>query len=150
MDITRFPGNAVGRSRSVTFDNLVFTVATAAGSPSLQEQTRQVLARIEQNLADAGSDKTRLLSATVYLADIAKKAEMDEVWNEWIGPENWPQRACVQLELSPGVLVEITASAPGGRFSALERRPRRAAICFPKRKVAIVPAGRPPSKPGGS
>lgn len=111
MDIQRFPGNAAGRSRAVAFGDLVFTVATAAGSPSLQEQTRQVLARIEQNLRDAGSDKTRLLSATVYLADITQKAEMDEVWNEWIGPDHWPQRACVQVGLSPGVLVEITIIA---------------------------------------
>src|SRR5205823_6419077 len=92
--------------------NLVFTVATAAGpSTSLQEQTRQVLARLEQNLADAGSDKTLLLSATVYLTDMTRKAEMDEVWNHWIGSENWPQRACVQAGLAPGVLVEITVIA---------------------------------------
>lgn len=110
MDIQRFPGNAPGRSRAVAFDNLVFTVATAPGSTSLQDQTRQVLARIQQNLRDAGSDKTRLLSATVYLADITKKAEMDEVWNEWIG-EHWPQRACAQAGLSPGVLIEITVIA---------------------------------------
>jgi enamine deaminase RidA (YjgF/YER057c/UK114 family) len=111
MNIQRFPGNAPGRSRAVAFDNLVFTVATASGSTSLQEQTRQVLARIEQNLVDAGSDKTRLLSATVYLTDISRKAEMDAVWNEWIGPENWPQRACVQVGLAPDTLVEITVIA---------------------------------------
>ena len=111
MTIQRFPGDAPGRSHAVAFDDLVFTVATAPDSTSLQEQTSQVLARIEQNLADAGSDKTRLLSATVYLADIARKAEMDEVWNVWIGPEHWPQRACVQVGLSPGVLVEITVIA---------------------------------------
>ncbi len=111
MDIQRFSGNAIGRSRAVAFDNLVFTVATASGSPSVAEQTRQVLARIEENLREAGSDKTRLLSATVYLTDIARKAEMDEVWNEWIGSEQWPQRACVQVGLSPGVLVEITVIA---------------------------------------
>src|SRR4051812_44552422 len=111
MDIQRFPGNAQGRSRAVAFENLVFSVATAPGSPSVQEQTRQVLARIEQSLLDGGSDRTRLLSATVYLADIARKAEMDDVWNAWIGPEHWPQRACVQVGLSPGVLVEITVIA---------------------------------------
>lgn len=111
MDIQRFPGNALGRSRTVAFNELVFTVATAPGSMSLQDQTRQMLARIEQNLRDADSDKTRLLSATVYMADITRKAEMDEVWNEWIGPEHWPQRACVQVGLSPGVLVEITVIA---------------------------------------
>src|SRR5262245_19060628 len=101
MDIQRFPGNAPGRSRAVAFENLVFTEATAPGSLSLPEQTRQVLARIDQNLSDAGSDKTRLLSATVYLTDISRKAEMDEVWNEWIGPDHWPQRACVQVALAP-------------------------------------------------
>src|SRR5207253_308278 len=74
MSIQRFAGNAAGRSRAVGFENLVFTVATAPGSASVQEQTHHVLARIEQNLADAGSDKTRLLSTTVYLADIASKA----------------------------------------------------------------------------
>ncbi len=112
MNIQRFPGGAVGRSRAVAFDNLVFTVSTAAGPVSLKEQTRQVLASIERNLAEAGSDKTGLLSATVYLTDISRKAEMDEVWNEWIGPaDNWPQRACVQAGLAPGVLVEITVIA---------------------------------------
>ena len=94
------------------FDQLAFAVATAAGpTTSVREQTRQVLARIEQSLQDAGSDKTRLLSATVYLTDIRHKAEMDEIWNEWIGPENWPQRACVQVVLAPDTLVEITVIA---------------------------------------
>src|SRR5262245_38424914 len=111
MDIQRFAGEAAGRSRAVGFDNLVFTVATAPGSTSIQEQTRQVLARIEKNLAEAGSNKKQLLSATVYLTDITKKAEMDEVWNQWIGPENWPQRACVQAGLAPHTLVEITVIA---------------------------------------
>jgi enamine deaminase RidA (YjgF/YER057c/UK114 family) len=110
-DIQRFAGEARGRCRAAAFDNLVFTVATAAGSASLQEQTRQVLARLEKNLLEAGSDKTRLVSATVYLTDIARKAELDEVWNDWIGPEHWPQRACVQAGLAPGVLVEITVIA---------------------------------------
>jgi enamine deaminase RidA (YjgF/YER057c/UK114 family) len=111
MDIHRFPGNAIGRSRAVRFGDLVFTVATAGGPTSLPEQTRQALARLEQNLRDAGSDKTRLLSATVYLTDIAGKAAMDEQWNAWIGPEHWPQRACVQAGLAPGVLVEIAVIA---------------------------------------
>src|SRR5690349_6105493 len=106
MNIQRFPGNARGRSRAVAFADLVFTVATAPGSsPSVKEQTRQVLARIDQNLAEAGADNTRLLSATVYLTDISRKAEMDEAWNEWIGPEHWPQRACVQVGLAPDTLV---------------------------------------------
>ena len=111
MDIERWPGDARGRSRSSAWRDLVFTVATAPGA-SVAEQTRASLGQISANLAEAGTDRTRLLSATVYLSDIAAKAEMDAVWCEWIGEAaNWPQRACVQAALAPGTLVEITAIA---------------------------------------
>ena len=113
MNIERFRGTATGRSRATAWGDLVFTVATA-GDPtaSLAEQTQRTLDQLERNLADAGSDRTRILSATVYLSDITGKEEMDSVWCEWIGePENWPQRACVQAALVPGTLVEITVVA---------------------------------------
>ncbi len=114
MDIERFRGTAKGRNRAVAYGDLVFTVGTAAESvPSVAQQTQQTLAAIESNLLDAGSDKTKLLSATVYITDIAKKEEMDSAWNEWIGgnPEHWPQRACVQAALAGDTLVEITVIA---------------------------------------
>ena len=102
---------ARGRSRASAWRDLVFTVATAPGA-SVAEQTRASLDRISKNLAEAGADDTRLLSATVYLADIAHKAEMDAEWCAWIGgPEHWPQRACVQAALASGTLVEITVIA---------------------------------------
>ena len=108
LPIERWRGDARGRCRATAWGELVFTVGTAPGA-SLAEQTRATLAAIDANLADAGSDRSRLLSATVYLTDIGGKAEMDAVWCEWIGgPENWPQRACVQAALAPGTLVEIT------------------------------------------
>jgi enamine deaminase RidA (YjgF/YER057c/UK114 family) len=117
MDIERHAGSAVGRNRAVAYDGLVFTVATAADpAAGIAEQTRRTLAALERNLLDAGSDRTRILSATVYLTDIGNKAQMDAVWNEWIGPEHWPQRACVQAGLAADTLVEITliaARAPG-------------------------------------
>jgi len=111
--IERWAGDARGRSRTSAWRDLVFTVATAAqAGPSVAGQTRASLAAIERNLADAGSDRTRLLSATVYLTDIGAKAEMDAVWCDWIGEAaNWPQRACVQAALAPGALVEITVVA---------------------------------------
>ena len=110
-DIERWTGDARGRSRATAWRDLVFTVATAPGA-SVAEQTRASLDRISKNLAEAGADDTRLLSATVYLADIAHKAEMDAEWCGWIsGPEHWPQRACVQAALAPGTLVEITVIA---------------------------------------
>ena len=111
MTIERFRGESAGRSRAVAWGELVFTVATADGD-GVAAQTRAVLAKLDRNLADAGADRSRILSATVYLTDIDTKAEMDVVWCEWIGPpEHWPQRACVQAALSPGHDVEITLVA---------------------------------------
>ena len=111
MDIERWPGGARGRCRATAWRDLVFTVATASGA-TVAEQTRASLAQISANLVEAGTDHTRLLSATVYLTDIANKAEMDAEWCEWIGESaNWPQRACVQAALAPGTLVEITVVA---------------------------------------
>ncbi|MBL4720000.1 MAG: RidA family protein, partial [Alphaproteobacteria bacterium] len=83
------------------------------GAPTadLAEQTRLTLAKLDKNLGDLGSDKTRILSATVYITDISKKADMDAVWNPWIGPGNWPQRACIGVDLAEGDLVEITIVA---------------------------------------
>jgi enamine deaminase RidA (YjgF/YER057c/UK114 family) len=114
MGITRLRGTARGRNRATAYDNLVFAVATAGrAGADLKAQTAAALADIEQALAAAGSDRTRLLQATVYLSDIRRKAEMDEAWNAWIGPdpETWPQRACVGVALAPGDLVEIAVVA---------------------------------------
>ncbi len=111
MDIERFRGDYVGRNRAVAYGDLVFTVATADGA-DVESQTQGTLARLDRNLADAGSDRSRILSATVYLTDMATKEQMDRVWCEWIGPpECWPQRACVEAALAPGHLVEITLVA---------------------------------------
>ncbi len=108
MTIERWRGSAKGRNRAVRHGGLVYTVATAPGA-DIQAQTRAALAAIDANLADAGSDKTGLLSVQIFLADLSQKAAMDEVWNDWIGPDwqNWPQRACVGAPLAGGALVEI-------------------------------------------
>ena len=113
MTIERLTSIHKGRSPAVTHNGTVYAVATAlSDSPSVAEQTRLTLARIEQILKDAGSDKTRILQATVYLPDMSTKAEMDEVWSAWIGDaENWPQRACVGADLAGNDLVEIVVVA---------------------------------------
>jgi enamine deaminase RidA (YjgF/YER057c/UK114 family) len=95
------------RARSV-----VWTVATAPNAQdSVAGQTRQCLAAFEPSLEDAGSGKTRILSAQIFLVDMATKPEMDEVWNAWIGPnpDHWPQRACActGAALADGRRVEI-------------------------------------------
>ncbi len=113
MAIERLAGGARGRSSATIHDGLVYTVATAPDtSQDLAGQTAQTLAALDHHLASAGTDKTRILTATVYVADIDKKDEMDAVWCDWIGPaENWPQRACVCTGLAGDTLVEITLVA---------------------------------------
>ena len=59
-------------------------VADQAKGKSVGDQTREILAAIERLLGEAGSDKTKILSATIYLADIATFAEMNAVWDAWV------------------------------------------------------------------
>ena len=113
MTIERIHGSAKGRTRATAYGGLVYAVATdATNAATVAEQTRNTLAALEKNLEDGGSDKTRIVQATVYLTDMSTKAEMDEVWCEWIGdPDNWPQRACVGTNLAGDNKVEIVAVA---------------------------------------
>lgn len=114
MDIKRAKGNAAGRSRGSAFRDLVTAVAVDPSSaPSLAEQTRNTLAQLDRVLSELGSDKTRIIQATVYVADINKKAEVDAEWTTWIGadPNNWPQRACIQVALAGKDQVEIVLIA---------------------------------------
>lgn len=121
--IVRLKGSAEGRSRATVGNGLVFTVATAASAgTTVSGQARATLAALDANLNDAGSGRDLLLSATVYLADIASKDEFDAEWNSWIGERNWPQRACVQVTLPPGVLVEVTAIGAVGVTTESEAR----------------------------
>ena len=75
-------------------------------------QTRQVLAAIDALLARAGSDKTRILRAQIFLADIADFAAMNSAWDAWVAPGHTPPRATVQAALArPGWKVEIVVTA---------------------------------------
>ena len=110
--ITRIPGKVATRSRAVATDKLVFTVSVATEkSPSLYEQTKSALAALDQNLADARSNKSHILSATVYVTDMALKAEMNRAWDEWVDLAHPPQRACVGVALEGDDLVEIVVTA---------------------------------------
>ncbi len=78
----------------------------------VRSQTAQVLRRIDDHLRAAGTDKSRLLTAQVWLADMATFVEHNEAWNEWVDPANPPVRACVQAQLiHPSLLVEIMVTA---------------------------------------
>src|SRR5271154_6265557 len=106
--ISRFPGLTPTRSRAVVHDGLVFTVAVAPDpvTPSLYEQTVKALARIDESLALCGTDKTRILSAIVYITDMKQKNEMNRAWDEWVDPRNPPMRACIGVDLEPPHVVK--------------------------------------------
>jgi enamine deaminase RidA (YjgF/YER057c/UK114 family) len=111
-DITRFNGDYRGRCRVVRAGNMVWAVATAKeAGPGVAEQTRATLAKIADSLADAGTDLSHMVEATVYLTDMTRKAEMDAVWCEIVPDDGWPCRACVGVDLAPGDVVEIKACA---------------------------------------
>jgi enamine deaminase RidA (YjgF/YER057c/UK114 family) len=114
MSIQRFE---VGprMSQCVVRGDTVYTagqVAQGARGASVGEQTRDILATIDKLLAQAGTDKSKLLTANIWLADIATFDEMNEVWDAWVAPGNPPARACVQSTLaSPQYTVEIMVTA---------------------------------------
>ena len=78
----------------------------------IASQTKQVLDRIDQLLHQAGSDRSKVLTAQVWLSDLRLFAYHNAVWNAWVDRNNPPVRACVQAELwKPGMLVEIMVTA---------------------------------------
>ena len=82
--------------------------------PSVADQTRQILAKIDRLLAMAGSDKTRILKANIWLSDIRRFDEMNAVWDGWVAAGHPPARATVEASLAgPGYLVEIMVEAAG-------------------------------------
>jgi len=100
-------------SQAVVHGGVVY-LAGQVGAPgaSVAEQTRAVLAQVDRLLAEAGSDRSRLLSATIWLADIADFAEMNSVWEAWIDPANPPARATGECRLAaPEFKVEIIVTA---------------------------------------
>lgn len=101
-------------SRVVVHGGLVYLCGQVAKdyAGDIKEQTRTMLERVDEHLAEAGSDKSKMLTATVYIADITQAGQMNEVWGEWLGDAPRPARTCVQAALAkPEILVEITVTA---------------------------------------
>jgi enamine deaminase RidA (YjgF/YER057c/UK114 family) len=100
--------------RAVEHGGLVYVAGTTADDKSApcRAQTVEVLAKIDAALAAAGSHKSKLLWAQVWLADIREKAEMDAIWKDWVDPDNKPVRACVEARLGTAdTRVEIMVTA---------------------------------------
>ncbi|UCG98776.1 MAG: RidA family protein [Burkholderiales bacterium] len=101
-------------SQAVVSNGMVFLAGQVAGDTSqdVGGQTRQVLAAIDRLLGEAGSDKSRLLSAQIFLADMADFAAMNKVWEAWVVPGQTPARATVQAAMAaPDYRVEIVVTA---------------------------------------
>ena len=101
-------------SQAVVCNGMVFLAGQVAEDTGqdVAGQTRQVLAAIDRLLAEAGSDRSRLLSAQIFLADMGDFAAMNKVWEAWVEAGQTPARATVQATMAaPGYKVEIVVTA---------------------------------------
>jgi enamine deaminase RidA (YjgF/YER057c/UK114 family) len=115
MSIERI-GSGPRMSQAVIHGDTVY-LAGQVGAPgeSVTAQTRAVLASIEALLAQTGSDKSKILSATIWLADMADFAEMNAVWDVWVDGKDAPARATGEAKLAtPDYKVEIIVVAARG------------------------------------
>jgi len=114
MTITRI-GVGARMSKAVVHNDTVYLagqVADKTAGKSVAEQTQEIVGMIDALLAEAGSDKSKMLSATIYLADIKTFPEMNGVWDTWIVPGHTPARATVEAKLAaPQYTVEIAVIA---------------------------------------
>ena len=102
-------------SKAVVHGNTVYLAGIVADAPkgkSTSDQTKDILRQIDGFLAKAGTDKSKLLSANIWITDMANFAEMNAVWDGWVAPGNTPARATVEAKLaSPDYKVEIMVVA---------------------------------------
>ncbi|MBT0963567.1 RidA family protein [Denitromonas sp. IR12] len=103
-------------SKIVRHGGLVYlcgqTAGGAEGLEGVTAQTEETLARVDRLLAEAGSDRSRILSALIHLKDMADFAAMNAVWEAWLPADAAPARTTVEAKLaSPALLVEVTVVA---------------------------------------
>ena len=114
MSIQRFE-TGPRMSQVVVHGNTVYlagVVAQKTAGESVAKQTEEILSIIDGHLAKAGTDKSKLLSANIYITDMKTFAEMNAVWDGWVSPGNTPARATVEAKLAaPQFTVEIMVTA---------------------------------------
>ena len=102
-------------SKAVVHGNTVYLAGIVANDPkgkSVTDQTRDIVAQIDGLLKQAGTDKTKLLSANIWITDMANFAEMNAVWDKWVDGPNAPARATGEAKLAaPAYKVEIIVTA---------------------------------------
>jgi enamine deaminase RidA (YjgF/YER057c/UK114 family) len=107
--ITRHESNAI-YSKVVEANGFVFTAGIVATKldVGVAAQTEEILAEIDRLLALCGTDKARIVSATIWLSDIRHRDAMNGPWQKWTGGKDMPGRACIEAKLAhPEMLVEI-------------------------------------------
>lgn len=113
MTIARHEPSAIF-NKVVEANGFVFTSGIVADDTSqdMKGQTKQILAEIDRLLGLCGTDKSKVVSASIWVTDIRNRDAMNEVWIEWTGGQNLPARACVEARLAaPVMLVEIAVVA---------------------------------------
>jgi len=99
-------------SHAVIHNGVVYVAGVLSTGKTVKEQTKNVLKGVDATLKRAGTDKSKLLSATVWLTDMSTFDEMNSVWDAWVSKGNPPARACVEAKLvKPGHRVEIAVIA---------------------------------------
>ena len=112
-DFIRIDQNA-RRSKVLIHNGIVYISGQVPDDRStmIEDQTRQVLEKIHQLLEQAGTNKSRLISAQIWLKSMDDFAAMNRVWDAWVIPNETPTRCCGKVELNdPKCLIEITAMA---------------------------------------
>ncbi|MDP1780597.1 MAG: RidA family protein [Hydrogenophaga sp.] len=111
--ITRI-GVAARYSEAAVFNGVVYLAGMVPerGDTDIRGQTEDVLEQVQQRLLEAGSDKSRILRAQIFLTDIAEIGAMNEVWDAWVVPGTAPPRATMQAALAnPVYRIEIVVTA---------------------------------------
>ncbi|MDG1161850.1 MAG: RidA family protein [Burkholderiales bacterium] len=113
MSIKRIDSNS-RMSQVVIHGGIIYTAGIVAADPNtdIQGQTGQILDTIDQYLLSNESNKSNIISATIWLADMADFSEMNAIWDMWVAKDNPPVRACVEAKLAaPQYKVEIQITA---------------------------------------
>lgn len=100
-------------SQAVVHNKIAYLCGVTAPDKTkdFEDQTRQVFQKIDDILQEAGSDKTRILTATIWLADIGMRPVMTQIWKEWLPAGQLPPRAAMEAVLGDTILIEVMLQA---------------------------------------
>jgi enamine deaminase RidA (YjgF/YER057c/UK114 family) len=113
MSIARHDPSSI-LSGAVEYGNTVYLAGITAKdmNKDVKGQTKEIVDEMDRLLAKCGTNKSKILSAMIWVTDIRNRAPMNEVWTAWVDPKNLPARACVEAKLAdPKALVEIMVIA---------------------------------------